>query len=237
MNNAIKPLNDIKVRRALAYATPAEAIRKAVFLNLAPVANSTAPKLKYWSSKVAPYPYDLTKAKAELAASSAPHGFTLTLNIVGTDEPSVQTAQILEQAYAKIGVNVKVQQLDFGTLQTRRVAGQYMSLLYVPDANTSDIPVPDEFAYFQYASEKADQNLYTNYNNPQAQHLTEEVTHTFDEATREREFAELQLITLNDPENIPIVFAPYRTAIRPNVHGFNYLLTGFFYFNEVWKSH
>jgi len=148
----------------------------------------------------------------------------------------LQTAQILQQAYAEIGVTVKVQQLDFGTLQTRRVAGQYMAELYLPDANTSDIPVPDEFAYFLYASQAADQNLYSNYVNPEAKRLTEEATSTFDEAKRTKLFAELQQNTLSNPPSVPIVFAPFRTAIRTDIHGFNYLLTGFFYFNEVWKG-
>jgi peptide/nickel transport system substrate-binding protein len=237
LNNAVKPLNDTKVRLALNYATPVAAIRKSVFMNLAPIGNSTAPKLKYWSSSVPPFPYDIAKAKALLAESSAPKGFTLTLNIDGTDEPSVQTAQILQQSYAQIGVKVKVQQLDFGTLQTRRVAGQDMAYLLIPDANTSDIPVPDEFAYFLYASQSADQNLYSNYVNPQAQKLTEEATSTSDETKRAQLFAQLQQVTMTNPPSVPIVFAPYRTAIRSNVQGFNYLLTGFYYLGEVWKSH
>jgi peptide/nickel transport system substrate-binding protein len=236
MNNAVKPLNEIKVRQALAYATPQTAIRSAVFHNLAPVGNSTAPKLKYWSSAAQAYPYDIAKAKTLLSESSVPHGFTLKMNIVGTDQPSVQTAQILQQAYEKIGVKVQLQQLDFGTLQTRRVAGEDMSYLYPPDANTSDIPVPDEFAYFLYASQSADQNLYSNYVNPEAEKLTKEATSTFDETKRAELFARLQQVTLANPPSVPIVFAPYRTAVRSKVQGFNYLLTGFFYFDQVWKT-
>jgi len=235
-NTAVKPLNDVKVRQALNYATPSEAIRKAVFLDLAPLANSSAPKLKYWSSSVKPYPNDIGKAKQLLKESSAPNGFTLKLNVIGTDQPSLQTAQILQQAYAPLGVKVDVQQLDFGTLQTKRVAGQDMAYLYQPDANTSDIPVPDEFAFFLYASQAADQNLYSNYVNPEAEKLTKEATSTFDETKRAELFAKLQQVTLTNPPSVPIVFAPYRTAVGNNVENFNYLLTGFFYLDQVWKK-
>ena len=57
------PLNQVAVRQALNYATPRDQILKAVLFGNGQVANSKIPPVKYWDDSVAPYPYDINKAK------------------------------------------------------------------------------------------------------------------------------------------------------------------------------
>jgi peptide/nickel transport system substrate-binding protein len=234
LNNAIAPLDDIKVRQALNYATPREAIKKVVFKDLPEIANATAPKLKYWSDSVEPYPLDVAKAKDLMASSSAPNGFTLELTITGTDDASKQTAQILQQAWGEIGVNVEIQEYDFGTVSAKSAASDFEGLMLLPDANTSDLPVPDEFAYLMFGSLKETRNLYSNYVNPEVDALVQKAITTEDEATRADLFQQIQVATHENPRDVPMTFAQYRAAVANEVHGFAYELTGWYYLDNVW---
>jgi peptide/nickel transport system substrate-binding protein len=236
INNAVKPLNDGKVRQALAYATPTSNIKNVVFKGLPPIANSSAPKLKYWTDAVQPYTYDVAKAKQLLKAAGRPNGFTIKLAYTGTDDASRQTAQILQQAWGKIGVKVVIQEFDLNTVYSRMQSGNYEASMFLPDANTSDIPVPDEYAYFLYGSLKETKNLYSRYVNPAANNLVQQAITTADDAKRARLFAQIQKVTLKDPPNIPMTFAQYRAAVGSKVRGFAYELTGWYYLDDVWLN-
>ncbi len=237
LNNSLAPLGNLAVRQALAYATPTQAIAKTAFAGLAPVMNTVMPKLKYWNASVKAYPYDLTRAKQLLASSPYPHGFDLTLSIVGSDTPSQQTAQILQASWAQIGVKVKIQEYDYGTIQSRWAAGQYQSTLLIPDADTSDLPVDDEYAHGLFDNYAADKNLYSYYQNPVAQRLAVAGLTANNESARRAAFEKLQEVTMAAAPSIPLVWAPFRAAVASNVHGFGYVLVGWYPLQRVWLSH
>jgi peptide/nickel transport system substrate-binding protein len=237
LNNSYAPLGNLAVRQALAYATPVQAIAKSVFAGLAPTMNTVMPKLKYWNPAVRPYPYDLARARALLAGSPYPHGFALTLSVDGSDTPSLQTAQIVQAAWAQIGVKVKIQEYDYGTVQSRWAAGEYQSTLLVPDADTSDLPVDDEYAHGLFDNYAADKNLYSYYQNPVAQKLAVVGLTANDEAVRRAAFEKLQAVTMAAAPSIPLVWAPFRAAVAANVQGFSYVLVGWYPLQKVWLSH
>ena len=63
LNNSKTPLDDVKVRQALNYATDKEAINKAVYFGFAKVANAPIPPGMYQATDLPGYPFDLEKAK------------------------------------------------------------------------------------------------------------------------------------------------------------------------------
>jgi len=75
LNTSKPPLNDVKVRQALNYATDKEAIIKNVYFGQAKVMNSPIPQGTYYDKNLVGYPYDLEKAKALMAQSSGASGF------------------------------------------------------------------------------------------------------------------------------------------------------------------
>ena len=118
-NIRVKPLDNRFVRLALNYATPRLDIIKSVFKNAPRIANSVIGELSYWDPSVPPIPYDLAKAKSLMAQSSAPHGFSTSLLIVGTDADSVAVASILQAAWKEIGVNLNIVDVDLNTMFSR----------------------------------------------------------------------------------------------------------------------
>ena len=234
-NERYKPLNETGVRQALNYATPLREIQRVVFGGRAEIANANAPKLKYWSASVRPYDYDLDKARALIARSSEPDGFDLTIELAGGDDTSKQVAQIVQDAWGKIGVDVKLRQFDYGTLFSRMLAFQEQAFIQPPDVITSDIPIPDEFAQILFSTyDSALHNGFTWYRNPAATELAQRAIHATDEAEQAELWARLQRVTMEDPATVPLIFPPTRAAYRDDVHGYQYVpQTGWWRLEQV----
>jgi peptide/nickel transport system substrate-binding protein len=233
-NERYKPLDEQGVRQALNYATPLREIQQVVFGGRAEIANANMPKLKDWSPGVKPYPYDIAKARALLARSAKPHGFDLTIDLVGGDDTSKQVAQILQDSWGKIGVNVKLHQYDLGSLWSRVFASQYQAYMVLPDVFTSDLPIQDEFAKSLYANYDSDfHNGFTWYNNKEAARLATQAINASDESEQAELFAKLQQVGMDDPPAVSLIFPPYRAAARNNVHGYQYVQTGWWRLEQV----
>lgn len=234
---AIRPtssgaLKSEAVRQALNYAMPKEAIRKVVFAGQGALGNSgLMPPLHYWDSNVKPYPYDLAKARRLLSEAGYAHGFTLTLGITSGDEVSHQTATILQSAWAKLGVNLQVEVLDEGTMQTRLSEASYEALLFPPTYWSSDIPSEDEFAInlANPGGEKA-----FGVKDPKINALVKRIEGTWNEEARHKLFAERQQEEMRYMFYAPIVVAEARTALRDNVEGFGYVAMSWFYLDQTW---
>jgi peptide/nickel transport system substrate-binding protein len=236
LNNSKPPFNETAVRQALNYATPVDSIIHTVFSGLAsPRMSSIIPKLKYWSSAVKAYPYDVAKAKQVLATSSVPNGFHTTIEVVGTgDQATFLTAQILQSAWAKIGVKVTIKPVDGATQGTDYGGGKYDVTLITPGAVTADVPADDEFANFLFNSPNTN-NLYTFSHQPALAAIVKQATTTTDEAERARLFEELQAESIKDPSVVPMVYTPNRAAVANDVHNFSYMLGGLWPLDSVWK--
>ncbi|HET8815027.1 MAG TPA: ABC transporter substrate-binding protein [Solirubrobacterales bacterium] len=226
------PIDEAKVRQALNYALPKEEINDAVFQGRGEIANSVMPRVGYWSEDVEPYPYDLDKAKELLEESSVPDGFTVPMEIVGSDEASKQTAQIIQQAWAKIGVDLEIVQTDAGTSIGHIFENDYTLALSLPSTWSSDIPSEDEFAVA--VTSELGETVF-GFKDEGIKSLVEEVTQTTDESVRVKRFPEVQRRLLRDnPPFAPIVFIPTSAAYGNDVHGFEYAETGWWSLDSVW---
>ena len=118
LNNAVEPLNDVRVRQALCYAVNVQDI-----LDLTadgegvPVGSSMYPAFqKYFIPELADaYPQDIEKAKQLLADAGYADGFDLTITVASNYSPHVNVAQVLEQQLEAIGVNVTIDLVEWET--------------------------------------------------------------------------------------------------------------------------
>lgn len=173
-----KPFSDINVRKALYYATDVNAINttggggyttKAVTVNDPSIYSAFLPNSKVTSlyHKIQTFPFNLKKAKAALAASSVPGGFTTTLN-VPTDAPGDElAAQILKNDWAKIGVKLNIRLMPGGP-RFQIILNHKPNLGVQIIGNAPDAPDPHEMPWEYFSSEQAavNGNNSSNYRNP-----------------------------------------------------------------------
>jgi peptide/nickel transport system substrate-binding protein len=122
MNVNQAPWNDIHVRRAVAYALNRADIIAALGNNAVPITTFIPPnelarlgspaQVSTLVDSLPSYPFDLAKARQELAESAYPHGFTSTLQTIsfGSYTP---VDEAIAADLAKIGINLKVKVITF----------------------------------------------------------------------------------------------------------------------------
>jgi len=235
LNNDHKPFGDKLVRQALNYATDKNAINRVVYFNHAQVANAIYPFFAYTSPAAHNYPYDVARAKALLAKSSAPKGFDVTILIPSEDQTKAQMMAVVKQLWAQIGVNVTIQNMETNALFTKYMNGDYEASDPLPSI-TSDVLVPDELALAWLDPTGVQKGFWSFYKSPQAWKLTLAANSTTNEATRKKLFGQIQQLTMDDAPWVPLFFVPARTGLRSNVQNFHTLESGWWNLWEVWKS-
>jgi peptide/nickel transport system substrate-binding protein len=114
LNTEKAPLNNVKVRQAIAYAFPYEDIVNFIKKGYASVATGIIPKNMWGSMETSPYTYDLEKAKALLAEAGYPDGgFTLTYTYGAGREDRKKTAELFKGELAKIGITLDIQAMPW----------------------------------------------------------------------------------------------------------------------------
>ena len=148
LNHQREMLKDQAVRQAMQHALDRETINTAIYNGMGTIPNSVLPHLKFdaGSDKVPPYAYDLEKAKQLMAQSKHPDGFSITLQYPAGFEDYKQLGLYLKQAWKQIGIDLELLEQDQATVSDRYYQGDY-DLTFPYAQFTSDVVVPDEYAY------------------------------------------------------------------------------------------
>ena len=118
LNNGVKPFDDARVRQAMYYAINVPEIIEFVCDGAGvPTGTSMYPAFtKYFVPELADkYQQDLDKAKQLLTAAGYPNGFTMTITVPGNYEQHVDTALVLSQQLAAVGITAQVQEVAWET--------------------------------------------------------------------------------------------------------------------------
>lgn len=233
-NTRVPPLDDNAVIRALNYATPKEAMLESLMHGAGEVANHVIAKVKYWDPDVPAIPYDLEKAQEFMAQSSVPDGFSMKCLIVAGDQVERQQAELLQQEWAKIGVEMEIEAVDVSTIWERWTSGEEMCFTYPGAGLSSDALSDDNLAvvFFDYTG--GAETFWTAWNNQQAIDLVKQAGTTIDEDVRTQAFHELQKLVMEEYPAVPLFFIKARTALADNVKGFKTLPVKWWNLEEVW---
>ena len=193
------------------------------------------PVLQVHRQVVKNYPYDMDKAKALLAKSSAPKGFDVTILIPSEDQTKAQMMAVVKQLWSKLGVNVTIQSMETNALFTKYMNGDYEASDPLPSI-TADVLVPDELALAWLDPKGVQKGFWSFYKSQKAWDLTLQANSTTDEAKRKQVFGQIQKLTLADAPWVPLFFVPARTGLGSKVQNFHTLESGWWNLWEVWKS-
>lgn len=181
------PFSNLNVRKALAYATDAAGIEQAVVGSYGRVAVTlNAPSLyaaslpaatvsRLYRTQFTTFPFNIAKARAALAASPVPHGFTTTLNVPTDSEYDTLAAQILKNDWAKIGVTLNLRLMPGGP-RFQIILNHKKNLGVQIIGNTPDAPDPHELPWEYFNCDQAvfNGNNSSNFCNPQIDALLKE---------------------------------------------------------------
>jgi peptide/nickel transport system substrate-binding protein len=229
------PFADKNARCAVDWSIDRNAVARNAYFGLAQPAKSSLPKgTLYWSPNQNPPGYDLNKAKAFLAKSSVPKGFTFSVDVDSGDSPAATALQIWAASLKKIGITMKLNKLEATTVQDR-FNTQKFTARYVPWTN--DTPDPDEQLGAGLDYKGPQHSLFTSYVNKAAYKLMVKARSQMNTAKRAKLYAQIQRSMNTDCSAfIPIVDLPRLYASGPNVVGFSPNSQGKYSFEDVSKK-
>ncbi|MCK2212269.1 ABC transporter substrate-binding protein [Actinomadura sp. ATCC 31491] len=226
-NTAKKPWDDVHVRRAVAHAVDREGIVRSVLRGHGTVA-ATIPDPAQWGgvldqaavgSLYASIPqvgFDLAQAKAELARSATPQGFSDTLTYPGSGPQLGRAALTLAQNLKQIGIALEVKEVpleqwiaDLG----KHASGIYLGWYF---ATTGD---PAEYTQQLLHGSATGENgtNIAEYDNPEVTRLLDEAKASTDDAARGKLLGQALVRAAADVPYQPLWWGEAATAFGPGV--------------------
>ncbi len=235
LNTKVPALKDVHARRALNYALNRPQMLAAIFKGVGNIPNSMLMNFEMDASQqeVKPLEYSVTKAKEEMAASSTPHGFSVSLQYPAGSEYYKQLALLVQQEWAAIGVTVKLIELESATVSEKWFAGEFQTTF--PFVGTSsDIPVPDEYSSF-YALPEAELHAFnSNWTNAKIEQLDKEFISTSSNEKRKQQWKVLMEEFNKEVPSLNVMDYPLVNAHQSNICGTTNNALGVDQMQETW---
>jgi len=197
------PFNDVRVRQAIAYALNKEDFLK-IWGDLAVSATGPIPPHSWaYYGDAKKYQQNIEKAKQLLAEAGYPNGFEMTL-MVSPGEREALEAALFQEQLEKVGIKVKIEQLEWGVFLDKLFAKDY-DVLRVGWTGPMD---PD--GYVRIFHSEAGWNFMA-YSNPEIDKLIEEGQKTLDIEKRKDIYRRIQEIFAED---VPMIFLFHEKRAR-----------------------
>ncbi len=230
LNTRVSPLNDVKFRQALAYATDRAGIVKAVCFGYCTPATTflpmTTPMFNTSSKGLA---FDLAKAKQLIQESGIPTPVNLKLLFRSNDAVHQPTAVALKAMWAKIGVILELEPLDRAAATKKYRANEFQ--VYITGW-TNDIPDPSQLAAYELGFTES-QSYHSGYQSKEMDSLIARGLREMNLEKRRQIYYQIQDLALRDSPLIWLYYSPYTIAINKKMKGFVQLATGPWIFKNV----
>ena len=213
LNETRKPFNDVRVRRAIAFAIDRNAVVKAAKFGNAAVNETAIPKTSQWYYHYAPYSTDAAKAKALLAQAGV-HSLSMDLMVTNQYPETVTAAQVIAAELKPIGITVKIRTLDFATWLDEEGKGHFDSFMLGWLGNID----PDDFYYAQQHT--GGSFNFQKYSNPQVDKLLDKARTTTDVAQRKSLYDQAAKMIVDDASYIYLYNPDVIQGYSDKLHGY-----------------
>lgn len=218
-NEKVDKFADRHVRRAISHLVNRKLISQAATFGTGQPADSFfPPTLQYYDATIKVLGYDVAAAKAEMAQSKFPAGFSTEILIPASNQSWNQTAQILQEALKAINITVKINSVETAAY---KVAFQKFDYQMFINNAINDISDPDEMASFQIDDVNGGStSFWTGYHNPAAITLVQQAEAELDDGKRKVLCRQIQQTVADDAPYVPLTYPPALKAVRSQVTGF-----------------
>jgi peptide/nickel transport system substrate-binding protein len=230
MNNAAPPVNNVHVRRAIAWAINRQEIVDHVFQGVGVVAKGPLSPVSWaYDKNLVSYGYDPTRAKAELAQSGLSSvSFTL---LISSGNPTLQQeAQFLQSELQAVGITITIKQETF----TAEVTDVQTFNYQVASLGWTGSLDPDGSTYPLFTSTGGFN--YTKYSNQQVDTLLNQARTATSQTQRVTDYQQAQQLIVQDSPYIFINHPAVYQATTSNVKNYALLPSGVLNFTSVYLS-
>lgn len=220
LNNSAAPFDDVRVRQALCYAAdPQEIMLLTSDGKGTEIGSSMFPAFgKYYMEELKDvYEPDLEKAKALLAEAGYSDGLSFTMTVPSNYQQHIDTAQVLAEQFKKIGVDAKIELIEWSSWLSDVYAGrQYQSTVVGVDA--SSLSAGALLGRFQ--SEAG--NNFINFNSPAYDTAYGNAISTIDDAEQVKYYKECETILAQEAANVYIQDIVELVALNKKYAGYQF---------------
>ena len=220
LNNAVEPLNDVRVRQALSYAVNRQEVLDFVSDGRGTVIGSSMfPSFgKYYLPELADvYEQDTQKAKDLLAEAGYPDGFPLTITVASNYQQHVDTAQVIQQQLQAIGIDAQIELVEWDTWLSEVYSGRnYESTVVGVDA--SSLTANALLSRFRSDAH----NNFVNFNSAAYDEAYAAAQTTTNDEERTAFYKECETILTNEAANVYIQDLPEFVALSDKYTGYEF---------------
>jgi peptide/nickel transport system substrate-binding protein len=189
-NNSRKPLDDVRVRRAMAYAIDRNALIKGAMSGYGtPIGSHMDPGNPYYVDLTSAYPYNPEKAKQLLAEAGYPNGFEAVIKLPERFAYTKRAGEIITDMLSQVGIKLKIELTEWGQWLDRVFRNADFDLTVIGHAEPFDINI--------YANPK----YYFRYDNPKFQETLKKAEMEPDPKKRKDLYIALQKMITEDAVN------------------------------------
>ncbi|HBB86873.1 MAG TPA: hypothetical protein DC047_04600 [Blastocatellia bacterium] len=226
------PLNDVRVRQAIAYAVDRESLIRDLLLGQAKLAHSILPEESWAYSPGQKYSFDPSMAKKLLdeAGLKDPDGDgpqfrfakPLVYKVSGSSAAAKNYAGVIQNYLKNVGVPVSIETAELNTLfdELRRGNFQIFYGQWV-GGNQDPIFFKDLFATSEIPTEARASRNRSRYSNKEVDTLLDEAVNTFDREKAKRLYARVQEIVSREVPVLPLWYQANIVIARKNVGNIN----------------
>ena len=220
LNNAVEPLNDVRVRQALCYAVDVDALLQLTSDGHGTkLGSSMYPAFKKYfdDSLTGYYAYDPEKAKALLTEAGYPDGFDLTITVASNYPQHKDVTYVLAEQLNAAGIHTDIQEVEWNNwLQDVYSDRNFEATVVGFDASNLSAN-----AMLQRWTSDSSKNMI-GYNNPEYDRLIAAANATVDDAERVALFKQAERILTEDAANVYLQDLADMVVINKNLTGFQF---------------
>ena len=212
-NTEAAPLNNVKLRQAMAYSINREKIVNDLLLGQGTVAHSILPEESWAYNAGTKYTFDPNRAKQLLdeAGFKDANGDGLrempkiSFKISSGNQAVSQYSQFIQNQLTEVGIPVEIESLEFQTMLQQLQRGQYqMTTGRWVGGNQDPIFLRDLFASSEIPSDKRASRNRSRYVNKEADELLNKAINTTDRTQAKQFYAKAQEIISREVPMFPL---------------------------------
>lgn len=220
LNNAVAPMDDPTVRKALCYAIDRQEILDILSDGKGVIVGSSmypAFKRYFREDLVSYYEYDVEKARELLSDAGYPDGFEMDIIVPSNYQPHVDTGEIIAEQLKDVGITANVIPVDWNTW----VQETYMGREFTSTVVGVDASALTACAMLQRFNSDNGSN-FINFNNPEYDETFKEAVSCTDEDEQTELYGRLQEILAEDAANVYIQDLCDFVGMAKNVEGYEF---------------